>query len=308
MQRKSVIFPTFLMAALILILAGCDKIPFIENIFKKPVIMQKAPADAVARVGSFYITREDLDTEVKNFNEQVEAQKMPQNKIDTRQKKTEYLRNELVRRYMLYQEALDRGMENRPEIARALRDGKILLLVSELLREETQKAEVSSKEVENFYNQNKDLLKEPEQRRIFEIVTPTEADAKQVYIELLKGTDFSAMARQYSKAKSASAGGDLGLIALEIDPEKRTKFDQFYETAFSPSLEAGAISNIFKGPDGYYIIKLASIKKSEAKSLSELWDNIKSYLLYQKQQKSIEDLANKLSGEIKVDIYEEKVE
>ena len=62
------------------------------------------------------------------------AQKMLQNKIDTREKKLAYLKNELVRRYMLYQEALDRGIENRQEIARALRDGKILLLVSELLR------------------------------------------------------------------------------------------------------------------------------------------------------------------------------
>ena len=51
-----------------------------------------------------------------------------------------------------------------------------------------------------------------------------------------------------------------------------------------------------------------SIKKSETKSLSDLWDNIRSYLLYQKQQKAIEELANKLSGEIKVEVYEGKVE
>jgi len=297
----------FLFLPVILGAYGCDKIPFLQGMFKKQAA-QKAPFNAVARIGSFYITQDDLDTEIKSFNEQAAAQKMPQNKIDTREKKLAYLKNDLVRRYMLYQEALDRGLENRNDVARALRDGKILLLVSELLREETQNLEVSSKEIENFYNQNKDLLKEPEQRRLFEIVTPTEAEAKQVYIELLKGTDFSAMARQYSKAKSASNGGDLGFISLEIDPQKRPKFDQFYEVAFSPTLEAGSISNIFKGPDGYYIIKLGSIKKSEAKPLSELWDNIKSYLLYQKQQKAIEDLANKLSGEIKVDVYDDKVE
>jgi parvulin-like peptidyl-prolyl isomerase len=96
-------------------------------------------------------------------------------------------------------------------------------------------------------------------------------------------------------------------MALELDPQKRIRFDKFYEVAFSPSLEAGGISSIFKGPEGYYIIKLESIKKSEPKALADIWDNIKSWLLFEKQQKAIAELANKLQGETKVEIYEEKV-
>ncbi|MBL7150968.1 MAG: peptidyl-prolyl cis-trans isomerase [Candidatus Omnitrophica bacterium] len=301
-------FMLFLLSAVIFVSCGCDKIPLLQGIFQKPQGLQKAPYGAVAKVGGLYITQEDLDSEVKNFNELVTAQQMPQNKIDTREKKTAYLKNDLVRKYILYQEALDRGIENRPEIARALRDAKVSLLVTELLREETAKIEVSSKEIENFYNQNKELLKEPEQRRIFEIVTPSEAEAKQVYIELLRGGDFSALARQYSKAASAAKGGDLGFIALEFEPEKRSKFEKFYEVAFSPSLETGGISNIFKGPDGYYIIKLVEIKKSQVQSLSELWDNIKSWLLFNAQQKAITDLADKVARETKVEVYDNKIE
>ncbi len=298
----------FLFSLIIIFAAcGCDRIPFLQNLFRKPVA-QKAPFDAVARVGGFYITQEDLDSEIRNFNELVSAQGMAKNMIDSRDKKIDYLKNELVRKYMLYQEALDRGLENREDVSRALKNAKISLLVTELLREETQRLDVSSKEVENFYNQNKDLLKEPEQRRIFEIITPTEVEAKQVYIELLRGADFSTQARQYSRAKSASSGGDLGFISLELDPEKRIKFEKFYEVAFSPSLEVGAISNIFKGPDGYYIIKLGSAKKSETKPLSELWDNIKAWLLFEKQQKAIADLANRVAGETKTEIYEDKID
>jgi parvulin-like peptidyl-prolyl isomerase len=129
-----------------------------------------------------------------------------------------------------------------------------------------------------------------------------------VYIELLKGTDFATIARQSSQSPTANKGGDMGFVSYEFDPQKRIRFDKFYEIAFAPTLEAGNISSIFKGPEGYYIIKIESIEKTEAKPLNELWDNIKSYLLFIKQQKAISDLANKLSGEIKIEMYEGKIE
>ena len=290
---------------------GCEKMPFISG--AKPAKSAKlgppAGETVVGMVGNFYITASDLNKEIDNYNSIAVAQKLDKNKIDTKEKKVKYLRDELVRKYMLYQEALDRGLDKKPEVAKALEAAKINLLVTELLREEIEKIDVSSKEIEDFYNKNKDLLKEPEQRKILEIVTGTEDEAKQVYIELLKGTsDFASLAKQYSKAKTAANGGEVGFIALEADLQKRVRFDKFYEVAFSPTLETGGISNIFKGADGYYIIKLEGIKKSEPKSLTELWDNIKSWLLFEKQQKAIVELANKLSGETKIEIYEEKVQ
>ncbi|MDD5596040.1 MAG: peptidyl-prolyl cis-trans isomerase, partial [Candidatus Omnitrophica bacterium] len=113
---------------------------------------------------------------------------------------------------------------------------------------------------------------------------------------------------QYSKALTAATGGEVGLISYELDAKKRVRFDKFYEVAFAPTLEVGGISNIFKGPDGYYIIKVDNIKKTEPRPLNELWDNIKNYLLFEKQQKAIAELANKLSGETKIEIYEGKIE
>lgn len=298
-----------LILVIVFLFLGCDNFPFSK---KKPQKVQEAKppigALVVAKVGNFYITSDDLNKEVESFNSLVTAQGLPQNKIDDRTKKIDYLRNEVVRKYILYQEALDRGLDKKDEIAKALENAKVSLLVTELLRAEIEKIDVSGKEIEDFYNQNKELLREPEQRRIFEIMVNSESEAKQVYKQILDGVDFASLARQYSKAPSANQGGDLGFIALDPDPAKRIRFDKFYEVAFSPSLETGGISSIFKGPEGYYIVKLDNIKKSEAKSLSELWDNIKSWLLFEKQQKAIADLASRLSGETKIEIYESKVE
>lgn len=303
---------TVIVAISLFIIAGCDNLSLSKPASKKSSeqITQGPPTGVtvVAKVGSFYISADDLNKEVEAFNSLVTAQGVAQNKIDTREKKLAYLRNELVRKYMLYQEALDRGLDRKEDIVRALESAKISLLVSELVRQELEKIEVSDQDIQDFYNQNKDSLREPEQRKILELVTDTEDQAKQAYIELLRGADFAAAAKQYSKAPTASKGGDLGYMYIDPDPKKRAKFDKFYEIAFSPTQDMGSISSIFKGPDGYYIIKVDNIKKSEAKSLNELKDNIKSWLLFEKQQKAIADLATRLQGETKIEVYEGKVD
>jgi peptidyl-prolyl cis-trans isomerase C len=288
----------------IFILWGCEQLPWSVGKPKKSASGPPKGATVVATVGDFYITTDDLKREIDNYNSLMDAQRMPQNKIETREKKITYLKEDVVRKYILYQEALKRGLDKKEDIRKVLEDARISLLVAALLREETEKIEVSDKEIEDFYNQNKNLLKEPDQRKISEIVTETEEQAKQVYIELLKGGDFATLARQYSKAISVGNGGDLGYITYEFDPKKRIRFDQFYEVAFSPSLDVGGISNIFKGPDGYYIIKLQDIKISEVKPFKDLKGNIKNWLLFEKQQKALANLSDKLSQDTKIEIHE----
>jgi parvulin-like peptidyl-prolyl isomerase len=134
-----------------------------------------------------------------------------------------------------------------------------------------------------------------------EIVVPTEQEARDILIQLLQGADFANLAKEKSKSVSAKDGGDLGII------QKGKRFSQFDEAAFSDSLEAGKISNIFKGPDGYYILKLESRSGGQQKSLSEMWDDIKRGLTFLKQQQRIEDLVGKLSGKAKLEYYEGEI-
>jgi len=288
-------------------LLGCDKLPWLGARGDGKAAAPPKDGIVVAKVGDIYITADDLNREIETFNTLVDAQGVIQKKIESRDDKISYLRGDMVRKFMLYKEALKRGLDKKDDIVRALREAEISLLVTELLRQEVEKIEISPEEIEEFYNENKEILKEPEQRKILEIVTDREDQAKEVYIELLKGTNFSTLARMHSKALSASEGGDMGFMTFEFDPQQRTKFDEFYTVAFAPSLEAGNTSSIFKGPDGYYIIKVEDITTSDAKPLSELWDMIKSYLLFVKQQKAVGDLADQLSGETKIEIYEGKI-
>ena len=225
----------------------------------------------------------------------------PESKINTREKKINYLKNEVIKRVLLYQEALDRGLDRNPDIQRTLEETKQQLLVLQLVKDEADKVNVSASEIEDYYNRFKGELKEPEERRIREIVVSTRTQAKEILIRLLQGEDFATLAKEYSIASSAEEGGDLGFITLG------KKFKEFDEVAFSDTLEVGQVSSVFKGPDGYYIIKLEGKRGGRQKSLSEMWNDIKRALTFLKQQQRIEELVGKLSRNAKIEIKEDLI-
>jgi parvulin-like peptidyl-prolyl isomerase len=289
MRFKLAIFAIFCL--LFAGLLGCDKL----NPKKAEPAKQAAPYQAavkgtlIAKVNNMPVTLEELNQEIEAYNTMVPVDK-PEMKITTREQRINYLKNEMVRRLLLYQQAQVKGLET-----------KMDLLVVELIKEEAQNVEVTSKEIEDYYNTYKEQLKEPEERQVSEIVVPTEQEAKDIMIELLKGADFITLAKERSKAASAKNGGSLGVV------QRGSKFIQFDNVAFSDSLEVGKFSNIFKGSDGYYVIKLDAKIGGKQKSLSEMWDDIKRGLTFLKQQQKVEDLIGKLSREAKIETYEGEI-
>lgn len=281
---------------------GCDKLNFLnpKNIEPKKIAPSRIiKGTVVAKVNNIPITLDELNKDIDSYNNMVGDK--PEAKITTRDQKINYLKSELVSRTLLYQDALDRGLDRKEEIINALEKKKQELVVTELLNEESEKIEVSSKEVEDYYNNYKEQLKEPEERQIREIMVPTEQEAKDMLIQFLQGNDFATLAKERSKSSSAKDGGDLGFI------QKGKKFAQFDAVAFSDTLEVGKTSNIFKGPEGYYILKLEAKRGGKQKSLSEMWDDIKRVLTFIKQQQKIEDIIAKLSREVKIEIYEGEI-
>lgn len=301
MRYRLMLFSIF--SFLFFVIGGCDKLNFFNP--KKAALKKETPTPLVkgtiiAKVNNLAITLEDLNQEIDAYNELVPLDK-PEMKISTREQRLNYLKNEMVRRALLYQEALDRGLDRNETVLKVLEKNKRDLLVVELIREEVDKVEVSSKEIEDYYSAYKEQLKEPEERNIREIVVPTEQEAKDILIQLLQGADFATKALERSKSASAKDGGDLGFI------QKGKKSSQFDAVAFSDSLEVGKISSIFKGPEGYYIVKLEAKRGGKQKSLSEMWDDIKRGLTFLKQQDRIDNLVSKLSREARLEFYEGEI-
>lgn len=286
-----------------LLFSGCDKLDFL-NYNKKQPLKKSSPipykGTLIGKVGDIPLTLEDMNQDIQSYNEMVPGDQ-PEKRIITRDQKIDYVKNEMVRRALLYQEALNRGLDKDEEVASVLEKTRMELTVLKLMKDETDKIEVTPKEIEEAYNTYKEQLKEPEERNIREIVVSTEQDAKDVLIQLLQGADFATLAKEKSRASSKANGGDLGFIA------KGKKFAQFDAVAFSDTLDVGKTSSIFKGPDGYYILKLEAKRGGKQKSLSELYDDIKRTLLFLKKQQKLEDLIGKLSKTNKIDINEGEI-
>ena len=290
------------------LLAGCDKIfPAKKKTPEsKPASTVKisSPLEVkgtvIAKVNNQPITLEELNSEIESYNKEIPADQ-PNEKIDTRDKKIAYLKNEMVRRVILAQAAQDKGLDRKEDVVKALDNFKQSILVAELIRQETETVEVASKEIEDYYNASKDQLKEPEERQIREIVVAGESEAKDILIELLKGADFSGLAQSRSTAASRDKGGDLGYI------KKGVKSPKFDDMAFSSTLDVGKFSNYFKAAEGYYILKLEAKREGKVKSLSELWDDIKTGLTFLKKQQKIEELISKLSSSAKIEVIESAI-
>lgn len=285
---------------------GCDKIKIpvsrkteVAEVKAVPVIFQ-AKGAIIAKINNIPIGLDDFNQEVEIYNANVPEDK-PELKITTREQKVNYLKNEVVRRTLLYQNALDKGLDRNEDVLMALDKTKMQLLVMELIKQVSQKVDVSSKEIEDYYNTYKEQLKEPEERQIREIVSSSEQEARDILIQLLQGVDFATLAKTNSKSSSAKDGGDLGFIKLGV------KSAQFDSVAFANSLEVGKISSIFNTPDGFSIIKLEGKRGGKQKPLSDMWDDIKKGLIFLKQQQVIEEMIGKLSRDAKIDVYEGEI-
>jgi parvulin-like peptidyl-prolyl isomerase len=302
---KSKIILGVMVGLLFVGILGCDKLNFPAK-KKEAVKAVVAPSiieprgTIVAKVNNIAIGLDDLNDDITLYNANVPADK-PELKITTREQKLNYLKNEIIHRLLIYQHALDNGVERSDDVKLAVEKNKRDLMVLQDIKNITKDITVSSKEVEDYYNTYKEQLKEPEERQVSEIVVGTEQAAKDILVQLLQGADFATLAKNNSKSPSAKDGGDIGFI------KKGKKSAQFDAAVFSDSLDVGETSSIFKTPDGYNIVKLEAKRGGKQKPLSEMWDDINRGLVFLKQQKAIEELIGKLSSNAKIEVNEGEI-
>ncbi|MBM3244373.1 MAG: hypothetical protein FJZ15_01090 [Candidatus Omnitrophica bacterium] len=293
-------------------LLGCDNLSKMFNPKKKETAQQVSGV-VVAKVANKPLTLEAFNREVDTFNAAIEAaieanpdltleQKREQKKknaINTPERKLEYLNTVVIRRMVFAQAAIDKGLERRQDIKDALEISRESILAEEMQDQITKNIDISQSELEAAYKSVKDQLKQPEERKLREIVVKTEAEAKQILMELLQGAEFPVLAKERSIAASSKNSGDLGFVT------KGQKGGAFDDSVFSPGLQQGSISSIFKGPDGYYLVKIEAIKEGKQLTLADVQDQLKERLLGLKTQDELDKFYNQVSKDnIRIEIQE----
>ena len=318
MKKDRVKWVILIMLPALFLLAGCENLPdFLrfdryftsqekteQAVSREPVAKKIMPAvkgPVLARVNDRIITLND-------FNETFDSlpQEIKDAYLESPQGKTGFL-YELVDRELLIEEALDRNLDKAWDVTKLMKDFKDQILYNKVLSMEVEKIKATPKEVTDYYNSFKAEFTQPEEREVSVIILPNEADARAILIQLLEGGDFAALAREKSIGPNKTNGGKMGFIVKKtpLTPsEKKTVFPKFEEVAFS--LDSGATSNIFKGPQGYYIIKVDKIKAPIQQALSERSDDIEKVLQLTKQRQALIALLNRLRDEAKpYEVHEE---
>jgi peptidyl-prolyl cis-trans isomerase C len=199
------------------------------------------------------------------------------------------IREELIRREVLAQEAQKKGLDKKPEIIGQMdlaRQGVLLnAYMGEYVRSHPVSDEALKKEYETIRSQLGD--KEYKARHI---LVDKEDDAKAIIDKLNKGEKFEDLAKQSKDPGSKERGGDLGWAAP-------TSYVKPFSDALVALQKGKYTTAPVKSDFGYHVILLEDSRDLKAPG----FDEVKQQLSQRLQQQIIEKHIAELRSKVKVD-------
>lgn len=243
----------------------------------------------LAKVNGTPITQADFDREIQSLPDYARDMfKGPGGR--------EKFLDEIIKKEILYQEALKQGLDKSREFIRKMEDARKMTLISDLLEKDVMsKVRVTDKDVRDYYDRHQREFTPIKQIRASHILVKTKAEAEKIIQRLKKGEKFADLARKESlDRESAKNGGDIGYFSKgEIVPE--------FEKA-AASLKIGEISGPVKTRFGYHIIKVTDKKFGPVAEFDRVKDIIRQKLTGEKQKEVFDAYVAGLTKRYKVDI------
>lgn len=241
------------------------------------VLCQSAAAQpAVGSVNGVVVPGALLEQIVKN-NARQDIQDTPELR--------QAIRNELLLREVMAQEAVKRGLDKTPESQNQLLLLRQNLLAELLLSDHLEKNPISSEDVRKEYDRQARLLNGVQQYKISHVVAGNEADAKTAMARLKKGEKFDVVARDMSLDASKHQGGDLGwLLPDQIVP-----------------LISNVVVNLSKGAmaaapiqtsAGWHVIRLDDMRPYVVPGLEESKERVRQGLQQQQRAAFVQKLQS----------------
>ncbi|GAB4289822.1 MAG: peptidyl-prolyl cis-trans isomerase [Myxococcota bacterium] len=249
-----------------------------------------APPDALAKVGDIYISRNDLDLQLKKYPPQ----------LSTTEHGRKYILNQLIDDLLIKKEAENRNLHKDPEIVRKIEDYAYRLYKEEIMAN-LGKREISNEEAESYFEAHKEQLVQPDKVRIslIEVALDDEKTINEVYNQLKAGKDFGELAQKYSKHNlSAKRGGDIGFVAAN-------NFKHLSDVAFK--LKIGTYSKPFKSAFGWHIVKATEFRKGEEITKEEGIRRAKAQINALEASRTFDEMMKNLKERYKIEVYEEKL-
>lgn len=296
----------------------------------RPTKTPEAPSDVVVEVDGVKLTRAQQEMELKNILANLGNKVQPQQLEEATRLLRKRIVNQFIISTLLLNEAERQNISSSKEeeeeelenikaklppgvtFEEVIKNGALsaeqiheqiqtVIKINKLIAEHTP--DVTEEEISNFFEKNKDNLVLPENvhaRHILIAVDPSDNDkektgkkekAEKIRQQLINGSDFSELAKQYSDCPSRQKGGDLGKF-------KRGQMVKAFEDAAFPQ-ETNTISSIVETKFGYHIIQV--LEHNDGGLLSQ--EEVATILKNQKKDEAVNDLINKLRQKAEIKDY-----
>ena len=199
------------------------------------------------------------------------------------------VREELVRREILAQEAQKKGFDKKPEVQAQIDLARQGVLIGAYLNDYARSHPITDEAIKKEYDTIRATLGNKEYKARH-ILVENEAEAKAIIDQLNKGEKFEELAKQSKDPGSKDRGGDLGWAT----PSSYVK--PFADALVK--LEKGKFTQTpVKSDFGYHVIMLDDTRELKAPT----FDEVKGQIAQRLQQKMVEQHIADLRTKAKVE-------
>jgi peptidyl-prolyl cis-trans isomerase C len=198
------------------------------------------------------------------------------------------VKEELINREVLMQEADKRGVTNSPEVKNQVEIARQSIAIRALVQDYLKKNPVSDAEIKAEYDKFKAQAGDKEYHARH-ILVEKEDDAKAIIAKLKSGAKFEDLAKQSKDPGSAANGGDL-------DWASPASFVKPFSDAMIALKKGEFTTTPVKTQYGYHVIKLDDVRAAKIPTLEEVKPQIAESL----QQKKLQAFQQELRSKAKI--------
>jgi parvulin-like peptidyl-prolyl isomerase len=200
-----------------------------------------------------------------------------------------------IEKELIYQEALEGGLKENPEVEKNLLELEKDYLVNRFIQDYNSiDMSVSEQEIADYYERYSDeFIRKNDFYNLRVILVENYRSASALRREINSGTDFTTLAKNHSLDGSSAKGGLLGWVTID-------KLDDDLARQIS-RLSVNQISSPIKTENGYYLVELLNVRlKDEVQTIEEVQVTILKRLQAEKKREKYENLVSELSEKYKM--------
>lgn len=269
------------------LLSACNTNTTEKSAPAAPVVSK---ADAIAEVNGQYISKKSFDELSQIFAERSHGQALPKEKLI----------EELIQRELLLQDAVNKQLDQTPEVIAQLESARKSILSQAALQNYLQANPVTDEEIQAEYDKSAkgDDSKEYKARHI---LVKTEQEAKDLITKLTSGADFATLAKENSTGPSGAQGGDLGWFSSN---QMVAPFSEAVIALEDNQFSTEPVQTQF----GWHVILREGVRDRTAPPLEAVKAQLEPFLQRQKIRTMLDNLRKQAKVEILIPLTEAKPE